>query len=254
MNISTDGVSSFLSIDSPVHKRMHSPSVSSEEYLAVGSWSLSRQLLRAPNGTRRSPGTLNDASASTSDLRQRIDLRQSKSHWSLRTKLRRGLWNAVWHVLFRPTPKRLCNPWRVWLLILFGADVDGDVLVLGSCKILQPWKLRLGDGAALGAESEIYNYAPVSIGAMTVISQYSYLCTGTHDYTHPHMPLTWAPIHIGPECWIAADVFIAPGVSIGRGTVVGARSVVTHDLPEWSVCAGNPCKVLKTRVVSSLPK
>jgi len=194
------------------------------------------------------------APAPSNNSQLRIDLRKSKSHWELRTKVRRGLWNVVRYLFFRPTPKRLCNSWRVWLLVLFGANVQGKVLVLGSCKILQPWELSLGEGVTLGSQTEIYNYAPVSIGAMTVISQYSYLCTGTHDYTHPHMPLTWAPIDIGPECWVAAAVFVGPGVRIGRGTVVGARSVVTHDLPEWSVCAGNPCRVLKPRVINPLPE
>jgi putative colanic acid biosynthesis acetyltransferase WcaF len=179
-----------------------------------------------------------------------LDLRQSNTKWSLWTRLRRGLWEVVWLLLFLPTPKRLGNPWRLWILRRFGARIDGSALVVGNCKILQPWLLHLGDGAAIGSQTEIYNYALVSIGAMSVVSQYSYLCTGTHDYTHPHMPLIWAPIQIGAECWLATGVFIAPGVTIGRGTVVGARSVVTRDLPEWSVCAGNPCKVLKRRLIN----
>jgi len=164
------------------------------------------------------------------------------------------MWEVVWRCFFLPTPKRLGNPWRICILRVFGACITGDALVPGSCRILQPWKLTLGDGVAIGRQVEIYNYAPVSIGDMTVISQYSYLCTGTHDYTDPHMPLTWAPIDIGPECWVAAGVFIGPGVSIGHGTVVGARSVVTRDLAEWSVCAGNPCKRLKTRALNGVHK
>jgi putative colanic acid biosynthesis acetyltransferase WcaF len=181
-----------------------------------------------------------------------LDLRQSKSKWSLRTKLGRALWESAWILFFLPTPKRLGNTWRLWILRLFGARIDGDAFVAASCKILQPWELQIGDGAAIGAQAEIYNYARVSIGSMSVVSQYTFLCTGTHDYTHPHMPLTWAPINIGSECWVAAGAFVGPGVTIGSGTVVGARSVVTRDLPGWSVCAGNPCKVLKPRIVRPL--
>ena len=181
-----------------------------------------------------------------------LDLRQGNTKWGLWTKIRRGLWEAAWLLLFLPTPKRLGNPWRMWILRLFGARIDGSALIAGSCKILQPWILHLGDGVTIGPQTEIYNYALVSIGSMSVVSQYSYLCTGTHDYMHPHMPLIWAPIHIGSQCWIAAGVFVSPGVTIGCGTVVGARSVVTHDLPPWSVCAGNPCKVLKPRVINPI--
>jgi hypothetical protein len=81
-------------------------------------------------------------------------------------------------------------------------------------------------------------------------AQYSYLCTGSHDYEHPHMPLTWAPIDIGSECWVASGVFVGPGIEIGNGTVVGACSVVTKSMPEWMVCVGNPCRPLKPRVIN----
>lgn len=178
-----------------------------------------------------------------------LDLRQSSTRWSLQTKLSRGLWNLCWLFLFRPTPKRMGNPWRLWLLRRFGAAIYGDALILPSCRILMPANLEINDGSALGDGVEIYNYGKVTIGKMTVISQYSYLCTGSHDYTQTHMPLIWSPITIGDNVWIAADAFIAPGVVIGPGSVIGARSVVTKDMPGWMVCAGNPCRPLKPRVL-----
>jgi putative colanic acid biosynthesis acetyltransferase WcaF len=181
-----------------------------------------------------------------------IDLAKSNERWPLPTKIKRVAWNLTWLFLFRPTPKRLGNKFRLFLLNLFGATIQGTPLVDPTCKILLPWELAIGEFSAIGHHVEIYNYGRVSIGPMTVVSQYSYLCTGTHDYTHPHMPLTWLPITIGSECWIAADVFIAPGVVVNDGVVVGARSVVTQTLPPWTVCAGNPCKPIKKRVVKSL--
>jgi putative colanic acid biosynthesis acetyltransferase WcaF len=63
------------------------------------------------------------------------------------------------------------------------------------------------------------------------------------------MQLIWKPITIGSECWVAAEVFLGPGVDIGNGAVIGARSVVTKDMPEWMVCAGNPCKPIKIRSI-----
>jgi putative colanic acid biosynthesis acetyltransferase WcaF len=179
-----------------------------------------------------------------------IDLSKSITKWSWKTKITRGLWNLAWLFLFRPTPKRMGNRWRIRLIRRFGADIKGAYL-LPACRILQPWKLHLGNNVVIGADVEIYNYADVTVGDMTVISQYSYLCTGTHDYTLPDMPLIWAPITIGSECWIAAGVFIAPGVTIGDGAVIGARSVVTKDMPAWTVCAGNPCRPLKPRIMKS---
>jgi len=181
-----------------------------------------------------------------------IDLRQSVQHWPLKTKVKRAAWELTQFFLFRPTPKRLGNPWRVWLLKRFGAQIRGPVLIHQSCRILQPWHLDMGEFSAVASNVNIYNFAPVVIGPMSVVSQGVYLCTGSHDYTHPHMPLTWAPITIGSECWVAADAFVSPGVHIGNGTVVGARSVVTKSLPEWTVCAGNPCKPIKPRLINPI--
>lgn len=54
-----------------------------------------------------------------------------------------------------------------------------------------------------------------------------------------------APVHIGKNCWIGAGVIIVPGITIGDQVVVGAGSVVTKDLPDHVVAAGNPCRVLR---------
>jgi len=178
-----------------------------------------------------------------------LDLRRGNTQWSAKEKIKRGAWNVCQTLLFRPTPKRMGNSWRLWLLRAFGAKIVGASLILPSCKILAPWNLEIHDGSTVGDRVDIYNYDKIVIGSMTIISQDTFLCTGTHDYTHPYLPLIWKPINIGSECWISAGAFIGPGVSIGDGTVVGARSVVVKDLPPWTVCAGNPCKALKPRVV-----
>jgi putative colanic acid biosynthesis acetyltransferase WcaF len=59
-------------------------------------------------------------------------------------------------------------------------------------------------------------------------------------------PLT-APITIGEHAWIAADVFVGPGVTIGKGALVGARSSVFRNVESWTVIAGNPAKIIKKR-------
>ncbi len=81
------------------------------------------------------------------------------------------------------------------------------------------------------------------------MSQYSYLCAATHDYTQLSMPLVPKPIRVGSRAWIAADVFVGPGVTVGDGAVVGARSSVFRDVPSWTVVGGSPAKRLKRRVV-----
>jgi len=74
-------------------------------------------------------------------------------------------------------------------------------------------------------------------------------CAGTHDHTRSDMPLVTKPVVIEPETWIAADTFIGPGVTVGRGSVVGARSSVFKDLEPWGIYAGNPARKLRDRAL-----
>jgi putative colanic acid biosynthesis acetyltransferase WcaF len=62
------------------------------------------------------------------------------------------------------------------------------------------------------------------------------------------MPLLKPPIEIGDNAWICADAFLGPGVTIGEGAIVGARAVVTKNVPPWTIVAGNPAKFVKNRV------
>lgn len=166
---------------------------------------------------------------------------------SLHNKLARTLWNLVWLILYRPTP-RLLHPWRCFLLRLFGAKLGKAVHPYPSARIWAPWNLEMGDHSCLSEQVDCYCVDKIRIGAYATVSQYSFLCTASHDYADPAMPLVTAPISIGDKAWITADVFLAPGVSIGEGTVVLARSSVFQDVEPWVVVAGNPAKFVKPRV------
>lgn len=178
-------------------------------------------------------------------------LRAPNRKINLKTKIARGLWELSWFFLFRPTPKRLGNSWRIFLLSVFGAQIEPDAMICPDCRVLQPWWLCVGRGSVIANHVDIYNFDWVRIGSMSVVSQNTYLCTGTHDYTQPDFPLTWQPITIGSECWLAANVFVAPGVSIGDGAVVAAGSVVVKDVAPWTVVGGNPAHYLKDRVITA---
>ena len=181
----------------------------------------------------------------------KLDLTQSITRWDRRTLVRRVIWATFVKPIFQLAPRPF-GALRVALLRLSGARIGARCHLEPGIRILMPWNLEFGDDVAIGREVEFLNFAPVRIDSMTVVSQHSYLCTGTHDYTHPHFPLKFSPIVIGSECWIAARAFIGPGVKIGNGTVIGACAVVTRDMPPWMICAGNPCQPIKPREVKSL--
>jgi putative colanic acid biosynthesis acetyltransferase WcaF len=87
----------------------------------------------------------------------------------------------------------------------------------------------------------------VVIGPHATISQYSYLCTASHNINDPHMRLVTAPIFIGAGTWVCAGAFIGPGVNIGEGAVAAARAVIVKNVEPWTVVGGNPARFIKTR-------
>jgi putative colanic acid biosynthesis acetyltransferase WcaF len=165
---------------------------------------------------------------------------------SLSNKLARTLWQLVWLLLYRPSP-RLLHPWRCFLLRLFGARLGKGVHPYPSARVWAPWNLEMGDHACLSEGVDCYSVARIRIGQHSTVSQYSFLCSASHDHSQASMPLVAAPITIGERVWITAEVFVGPGVSIGDGAVVTARSSVFSDLPPWMVARGNPAMPVKPR-------
>jgi len=156
------------------------------------------------------------------------------------------LWWLVQALLFRTSPQ-ICYGWRRFLLRLFGANIGKKVIIRPSVKITYPWKVSIGDYSWIGDDVVLYSLGEIEIGENTVISQKSYLCTGSHDYLKEDFPIFEKKITIEGECWLATDVFVAPGITIKKGTVVGARSSVYKDLPGNKVCIGNPAKIIRDR-------
>jgi putative colanic acid biosynthesis acetyltransferase WcaF len=110
----------------------------------------------------------------------------------------------------------------------------------------------MGDNSCLSENVDCYCVDKISIGANSTVSQYSFLCTASHDHTRTIMPLITAPIFIGERVWVTADVFVGPGVTIGDGSVVTARSSVFSDIPPWSIASGNPAMVVKQRMLDGV--
>ncbi len=158
------------------------------------------------------------------------------------------LWWLVQSSFFAWSPQFLYG-WRRFLLRLFGAQIGRGVLIRPSVRITYPWNLTIGDYSWVGDDVVLYTLNRIEIGANAVVSQKSYLCSGSHDYTKVDFPIWAKKIVIEDESWLATDVYVAPGVTIGKGTVVGARGSVFKNLPAGKVCVGSPAVVIKDRIV-----
>lgn len=168
---------------------------------------------------------------------------------NLRNRIARVIWQAAYVCLFRPTPWFM-GAWRSWLLRRFGARIKFARLH-PSAKIWAPWLLELGEQVYVDMNVNLYNPFGIRIGDRVVISQGTFLCSATHDYRDPRYALTGDRICIEDDCWIAAEAFVGPGVTISEGVVVGARSVVVKNPSSWTVVVGNPAKAVRQRALSS---
>lgn len=186
--------------------------------------------------------SLNDVTRDFRSLRYRSD-------FSTAAKLRRFAWEVVWLLAFRHTPRWALHGWRRQLLRWFGADIGEGCRIAPSCRVWAPWNLAMGEFSALGDGVDCYSMGRITLGSKVAVSQRTFLCAGSHDVRSLSRPLITGPIVIEDHVWIAAECFVHPDVVIREGAVIGARSVVLKEMPAWSVCAGNPCRKIKDRVV-----
>ena len=153
--------------------------------------------------------------------------------------LREVLWWVVRSLLFAPwfpIPSGI----KVAALRAFGAKVGQGVVIRTRVNITFPWRLTIGDHVWIADEVLILSLAPVTIGSHVVVSNRAFLCTGSHRFRSENFDLVTRPIVIGNGCWIASQVFIAPGITLGPNSMCAAGAVVLKSAGPDQVLVGNP--------------
>ena len=158
----------------------------------------------------------------------------------------RVVWMAAWLVLARFTPPPL-HAWRRLVLRMFGARIGKGVRVHASVSIWHPRNLELGELVLIGQGVRIYNQGHITIGARSVVSQRAHICASTHDVNDPHFQLQLRPVRIGEQCWVAAEAFVGPGVTMQDRSVLAARGALFGDAAADGIYSGNPAVLLKQR-------
>ena len=155
------------------------------------------------------------------------------------SSLKEFLWWVVRSLFFAPwfpIPSAV----KVLALRAFGANVGKGVIIRSRVNVSFPWNLSIGDHVWIGDEVMILSLAPVTIASHVCISQRAFLCTGSHRFQKESFDLVTKPIAIEEGCWVAANVFIAPGVTLGTGTMCTAGAVVLKSSEPNLVLSGNP--------------
>jgi acetyltransferase-like isoleucine patch superfamily enzyme len=131
----------------------------------------------------------------------------------------------------------------------------GDDVYIGHRAMLKGdtrGALRIESGAWIGQDTYMHSAGGITIGARTGVGPRVIMLTSTHQETAPpdavlDAPLMFAPIEIGPGCDIGVGAILLPGAKLGNGVQIGAGAVVTGDVPDGSVAAGVPARVLRER-------
>lgn len=159
------------------------------------------------------------------------------------SRMKECAWWVTRSLLFAPwfpVPSLL----KVIALRIFGANVGIQVVIRGRVNITMPWRLWIGDYVWIGDEVMILSLNDVRIGSNTCISQRSFLCTGSHDFSKESFGLVTAPIEIGNSCWIGASSFISPGVIMNQGSRCLAGAVVVKSVASGATVGGVPAREL----------
>lgn len=166
-------------------------------------------------------------------------------------------WNRArihWHFARR---RAFCR-WPVHGNVL--EALDEGRLVVGEGTLFEPgvWitapgdaRVVIGEGCFLNLGVMVAAQTLVEIGDHCMFANGCFVTDANHRFDDPDKPITWqgfttkGPTRIGDNVWCGANVVVTSGVTIGRRCVIGANSVVTQDVPDFSIAAGAPAKVLK---------
>jgi putative colanic acid biosynthesis acetyltransferase WcaF len=158
----------------------------------------------------------------------------------------RSLWLIVEAMIFL---NPLVTSYRLKrrLLKVFGSDVGVGLIIKPNVHIKYPWRLIVGNNVWLGERCWIDNMENVTLEESVCVSQGAYLCTGNHDWSDPGMKLSPRPIVIESGAWIGAFVRVAPGIRVGRETVLTLGSILQEDAAPRSIYSGSPATQVGTR-------
>lgn len=146
------------------------------------------------------------------------------------------LW-AIAELIFITNPWQISSGLRVRVLRAFGAEIGDGVVFRPRTRVKFPWKLHIGDRSWIGEGVWFHNQDEISIGHDVVVSQETFLTTGSHRH-RTDMALITRPIVIEAGAWITSRCVVTGGVVIGRSALIAPLQVISEDVPANSIYRG----------------
>tara|TARA_Y100001960_G_C14772235_1_gene880806 strand:+ start:2577 stop:3110 length:534 start_codon:yes stop_codon:yes gene_type:complete len=118
-----------------------------------------------------------------------------------------------------------------------------------------PWKVRIGNGVSINRDTKIFashfaSETEIVFGDNVTVAPGVSIFSATHDHAGLDLPDIAASVHVSDDVWIGGEAIILPGVTLGKGCIVGAGSVVNDSVPDYSIVAGNPARIVGYRTIS----
>ncbi|MEG0297586.1 MAG: DapH/DapD/GlmU-related protein [Clostridium sp.] len=167
--------------------------------------------------------------------------------------------NKIYQILYRFIGKNMPNSdvkisfgakkVRLYLCSRFVKDIGKNVNIESGAVFDS--NIEVGDNSGIGINS--YIQGPTKIGCNVMMGQQVHIYTRNHEFEKVDIPMIeqgeseMKQVIIGDDVWIGTRAIILPGVKIGNGVIIGAGSIVTKDVENYAVVAGNPAKVIKYR-------
>jgi len=129
---------------------------------------------------------------------------------------------------------------------------DYSFILRGALLLPSGGKIIIGRNVGINPYTVIYGHGGVEIGNDVLIATSCVIISANHNFSRLDIPinsqgLTCRGIRIEDDVWLGARVTVLDGVKIGRGAVIGAGAVVTHDIPPEAIAVGVPARVIGTR-------
>lgn len=155
------------------------------------------------------------------------------------------LW-ALFELLFVTNPLQISSGVRVRVLRWFGADIGEGVILRPRLRVKFPWKLSVGARSWIGEGVWIHNQDRMTIGSDVVISQDSFLTTGTHAFRRD-MALRTTPVEIHDGAWVTSRCVVLAGSRIGQSAVILPNTVVRGEVPADAIFGSPEARVVGQR-------
>jgi putative colanic acid biosynthesis acetyltransferase WcaF len=180
-------------------------------------------------------------------MHESIDLSEAGAGNFKRTRSRsvEALWMVV-EFLLVSNPLQVSSRLRARVLRLFGASIGAGVIMRPRLRVKFPWNLRIAHNCWIGEGVWIHNQGLVTIESNAVVSQETFITTGSHDI-YRSMDLIIKPVVIRRGAWVTSRCMVLQGVEVGQNTIVTPGSVVRESLPPNRIYGGNPAAFIRER-------